>query len=155
MACQSTPSPEVTFAAGCIELFLPVAVPSQRPLGRSPGARQPPCGVRHRALSGGLWIPRAFRLPAFASCAFLHPLWSWPALAMGLLAPARPQRGYHVPHRQETSGELASLRREPGTVSAQPLTWVDPRSSKDPHHHICPLLHKLTVCFSFDPCCIT
>src|SRR5215831_13067485 len=72
MACQSTPSPEVTFAAGCIELFLPVAVPSQRPLGRSPGARQPPCGVRHRALSGGLWIPPAFRLPAFASCAFLR-----------------------------------------------------------------------------------
>src|SRR6266849_10005867 len=73
MACQSTPSPEVTFAAGCIELFLPVAVPSQRPLGRSPGARQPPCGVRHRALSGGLWIPPAFRLPAFASCTFLRP----------------------------------------------------------------------------------
>jgi hypothetical protein len=141
MACQSIPSPEVTFAAGCIELFLPVAVPSQRPLGRSPSARQPPCGVRHRALSGGLWIPRAFRLPAFASCAFLRPLWSWPTLAMGLLAPARPQRGYHVPHRQETSGELASLRREPGTLSREPLISPDPHSDEDSHRHTRPLLH--------------
>ena len=62
----------------------------------------------------------------------LYPLWSWPALAIGLLAPARPQRGSHVPHRQETSGELASLRREPGTVSAQPLTWADPSAPLNP-----------------------
>src|SRR6266446_10747336 len=142
MACQSTPSPEVTFAAGCIELFLPVAVPSQRPLGRSPSARQPPCGVRHEALSGGLWIPRAFRLPAFASCAILCPLWTWPALAMGLLESSRPQRGYHVPHRQDASGELASLRREPGTVSAKPLTFADHYSKKD-------------VSATFVPFCIT
>src|SRR5919197_1893593 len=85
MACQSTASPEVTFAAGCIELFLPVTVPSQRPLGRSPGARQHPFELRQWALSGGLWIPPAFRRPAFASCAFLRPLRSWPALAIGLL----------------------------------------------------------------------
>src|SRR4030095_11188351 len=85
MACQSTASPEVTFAAGCIELFLPVAVPAQRSLGRSPGARQPPCGVCQRALAGGLWIPPAFRRPAFASCAFLRPLWSAPALTIGVL----------------------------------------------------------------------
>ena len=32
----------------------------------------------------------------------------------------RPYRGFHVPHRQATSGELASRRREPGTVSAGP-----------------------------------
>src|SRR4051812_2652597 len=67
MACQSRTSPEVTFAACCIELFLLVAVPSHRALGRLSSSRQPPCGVRHGALSGGLWIPRAFRLPAFAS----------------------------------------------------------------------------------------
>src|SRR5262245_61762660 len=30
MACQSRTSPEVTFAAGCIELFLLVTVPSHR-----------------------------------------------------------------------------------------------------------------------------
>src|SRR3979411_669487 len=131
IACQSTTSPEVTFAAGCIELFLPVAVPSQRPLGRSPGARQPPCGVRHAALSGGLWIPRAFRLPAFASCAILYPLWTWPALAMGLLEGYMPTRASHAPDRQDVSGELASLRREPGTVSAKPLISADHHSNKD------------------------
>src|SRR5215831_5704623 len=131
MACQSTASPEVTFAAGCIELFLPVTVPLQRPLGRSPGARQPPCGVRQWTLSGGLWIPRAFRRPAFASCAFLRPLWTWPALAIGLLESSRPQRGYHVSHRQDTSGELASLRRELGTLSAGPLRPADRCSIKD------------------------
>src|SRR5262249_49426537 len=141
MACQSTASPEVTFAAGCIELFLPVAVPSQRPLGRSPGARQPPCGACHRALSGGLWIPRAFRRPAFASCAFLRPLWSWPALAIGLLTSARPQWGYHVSHRQETLGELASLRRERGTVSVRPLTLTDHSSLKHVSVTFVPLTH--------------
>src|SRR2546430_567208 len=142
MACQSRTSPEVTFAACCIELFLLVAVPSHRALGRLSGARQPPCRVRHQALSGGLWIPRAFRLPAFASCAILCPLWTWPALAMGLLNGSRPQRGYHVPHRQDASGELASLRREPGTVSAKPLTFADPYSRKD-------------VSATFVPFCIT
>src|SRR5215813_14009234 len=91
MACQSTASPEVTFAARCIELFLPVAVPLQRLLGRSPGARQHPFELRHRALSGRLWFPHAFRRPAFASCAFLRPLWVSPALTRGLLARARPQ----------------------------------------------------------------
>src|SRR5919109_219550 len=131
MACQSPASPEVTFAASCIELFLPVAVPSQRPLGRSPGARQPPCGVCHRALSGGLCLLCAFRRPAFASCAFLRPLWSWPALAIGLLESSRPQWGYHVSHRQETLGELASLRRERGTVSARPLTLTNHSSLKN------------------------
>src|SRR5262249_55056615 len=127
------------FAAGCIELFLPVAVPSQRPLGRSPGARQPPCGVRQWALSGGLWIPRAFRQPAFASCAFLRPLWSWPVLAMGLLASARPQWGYHFSHRKVVLGGLASLRGGGAPFSAEPLTPPDPSSGKASHRHIRPL----------------
>jgi hypothetical protein len=43
----------------------------------------------------------------------------------------RPQRGCHVPHRQDALGELASLRRELGTVSARPLTPADRRSIKD------------------------
>jgi hypothetical protein len=43
----------------------------------------------------------------------------------------RPYRGFHVPHRQATSGELASLRREPGTVSAGLQTPADLCSSKD------------------------
>jgi hypothetical protein len=97
--------------------------------------------VRQWALSGGLWIPRAFRLPAFASCAFLRPLWTWPALAMGLLESSRPQWGYHVSHRQETLGELASLRRERGTVSARPLTLADHSSLKDVSVTCVPLMH--------------
>src|SRR5262249_41530049 len=44
---------------------------------------------------------------------------------------SRPQRGCHVSHRQETLGELASLRRERGTVSARPLTPADQSSLKD------------------------
>jgi hypothetical protein len=93
------------------------------------------------ALSGGLWIPRAFRRPALASCAVLYPLRDWPALARGLLSHLRPQRGCHVPHRQAALGELASRRRERGTVSTGPLTPVDHGSSKDvstpfvPSHH--------------------
>jgi hypothetical protein len=39
--------------------------------------------------------------------------------------------GYHVSHRQDTSGELASLRRELGTLSAGPLKPADHRSIKD------------------------
>ena len=42
-----------------------------------------------------------------------------------------PQRGCHVPHREDTCGELASLRRERGTVSAGPLRPADHRSYKD------------------------
>src|SRR6266516_50496 len=103
MACQSTASPAVTFAASCIGLFLPVAVPLQRLLGRSPGARQHPFELRHRALSGGLWFPRAFRRPAFASCAFLRPLWVKPALAIGLLE--RPD------HNGVTTFHIGKTRR--------------------------------------------
>ena len=58
---------------------------------------------------------------------------------MGLLARARPQWGYHVSHRQDALGELASLRRERGTVSGEPLTSPDPYSDKDSHCHIRPL----------------
>ena len=73
--------------------------------------------------------------------AVLCPLWDWPALAIGLLDASRPQRGCHVPHRQETLGELASLRREPGTISGEPLISPDPHSSKDSHRHTRPLWH--------------
>src|SRR5262245_18754112 len=81
-------------------------------------------------LSGGVCFPPPFRLPAFAS---------WPscptrASVQPCSAPtahSRPYWGFHVPHRQATSGELASRRREPGTVSARPLTLADPCSIKD------------------------
>ena len=53
-----------------------------------------------------------------------------------------PQRGCHVPHRQETLGALASLRREPGTISGEPLISPDPHSSKDSYRHTRPLLHN-------------
>ena len=54
---------------------------------------------------------------------------------------SRPQRGYHVSHRQETLGELASLRRERGTVSARPLTLADHSSLKDGSVTCVPLTH--------------
>jgi hypothetical protein len=50
---------------------------------------------------------------------------------MGLLVRTRPQRGCHVPHRQVVSGELSSLRRKLGTLSAEPLNSVDLCFSKD------------------------
>jgi len=132
MACQSRRSPDVTCAACCSQLFLPVAVSSHRPLGRWSGTRQYPFGWRHSALSGGLCVPRAFRR---AGLRFL----SSPVPAAGLARScervtgvcSRPQWGSHVPHRQEALGELASLRRERGTVSAGPQTPADPGSSKD------------------------
>jgi hypothetical protein len=74
--------------------------------------------------------------------AILCPLWDWPVLAIGLLKNSRPQRGCHVPPRQETLGELASLRREPGTISREPLISPDPHSNKDSHRHTRPLLHN-------------
>ena len=46
-----------------------------------------------QALSGRLWIPFAFRLPAFASCHLLFPLRSWPFLAVGLLAEGQTSSG--------------------------------------------------------------
>src|SRR5215471_18427217 len=74
--------------------------------------------------------------------AVLCPLWDWPVLAIGLLETSRPQRGCHVPHRQETLGELASLRREPDTLSREPLISPDPHSKKDSHCHTRPLMHN-------------
>jgi hypothetical protein len=49
--------------------------------------------------------------------------------------------GYHVSHRQDTLGELASLRRERGTVSARPLTLTDHSSLKDVSVTCVPFLH--------------
>jgi hypothetical protein len=71
----------------------------------------------------------------------LYPLRGWPALTMRLLGLPRPQRGYHVPHRQDVSDELASLRRERGTVSAGPLTPTDHGSLKDVSVTCVPLMH--------------
>jgi hypothetical protein len=140
-ACQSRMSPEVTFAARCSDLFPLVSVPIQRPLGRSPGSRQHPFGLRHRALSGGLWIPRAFRRTGVRFLSPPVPAAGLPALAIRLLDGSRPQRGCHVPHRQDASGELASLCRERGTVSAGPLTPTDPDSFKDVSVTCVPLMH--------------
>ena len=60
---------------------------------------------------------------------------------MGLLESFRPQRGYHVSHRQDTLGELASLRREQGTVLARPLTLTNQSSLKDVSVTFVPLTH--------------
>ena len=47
----------------------------------------------------------------------------------------RPYRGFHVLHRQVASGELASRRREPGTVPACSLTMLafTPGRTSQPH----------------------
>ena len=78
----------------------------------------------------------------FRFLAVLSPLGSWPAFTIGLLEDSRPQRDYHVPHKEDALGELASLRREPDTVSAEPLTSTDLHSNKDSYCHTCPLLHN-------------
>jgi hypothetical protein len=78
----------------------------------------------------GYGFPVPFGVPACASCAFLYPLQSWPALAMRLLDSSRLQRGSHVPHRPAALGALASRRRERGTVSTGPLTPVCPENLK-------------------------
>src|SRR5215470_81438 len=88
-------------------------------------------GYGYTTLSGGLWLPRAFRRPAFASCAFLRPLWSSPALTIGLLE--CPDHSGVTTFRigKTRRGELASLRRERGTLSAGPLRPADRCSIKD------------------------
>jgi len=88
-------------------------------------------GYAIRRYPAGYEFPLAFAIPAFASCAVLDQLRGWPALAIGLLADTRPQRGFHGPHRQDALDELASLHREQGTISAGPLTPTAQRSSKD------------------------
>jgi hypothetical protein len=60
---------------------------------------------------------------------------------MGLLAPARPQRDFHVSHRQDALDELASRRRERGPVSACSLTHADHGSDKDVSATFVPLMH--------------
>ena len=109
-----------------------------------------------RRYPAGYGFPVPFGVPAFAFCAFLCPLRAWPALAMGLLEDSRPQRGCHVPHRQAALGELASLRRELGTVSARPLTPADRRSIKDVSTPFVPSLRydasiKASQVFNSDP----
>ena len=64
--------------------------------------REHPFGVGI-ALSSRLWIPAAFRLLAFAAEAIPSPLRMCAAVAVGLLACARPYGGYHVPHPQATT----------------------------------------------------
>lgn len=52
-------------------------------------------------LSGGLWFPRAFRLPAFASWGILSPLGCCAALTVGLLVCPDPIgiTTFHMPNR--------------------------------------------------------
>ncbi len=60
------------------------------------------------ALSSRLLIPAAFRLLAFAAEAIPSPLRICAAVAVGLLACARPYGGYYVPHPKDTT-DLGAL----------------------------------------------
>src|SRR5215813_281548 len=89
-----------------------------------------------RSLGGYCPIRRVIFSPCLsaASIRFLAvvcPLRIWPSLTIGLLDRSRRQRGFHVSHRQETSGKWVSLCRERGTISAGSLIPADLRSSKD------------------------
>ena len=64
--------------------------------------REHPFGLG-RPLSSRLLIPAAFRLLAFAAEAIPSLLRMCTAVAVGLLACARPYGGYHVPHPQATT----------------------------------------------------
>jgi|SRR5579875_454370 len=88
------------------------------------------------ALSGGLWIPRAFRPPAFASWAFVSR-WGVGLLSRsGYWQPqrrvARPQRGFHVPlHRDATGvgalytpGSRCPRARVTGTPASRDADWA-------------------------------
>jgi hypothetical protein len=70
----------------------------------------------------------------------------------------RPDRtgGYHVSHRQDASVELASLRREPGTVSAEPLKSADLCFNKNVSTTFVPSMHydastKASLAFNSTP----
>ena len=67
-------------------------------------------------LSGGLWLPRAFRLPAFASWGILSPLGCCAALAVGLLIAQTPSG---LP-RSAYPTQRRRLRLSPGGASSAP-----------------------------------
>ncbi|MGQ4808766.1 hypothetical protein NKDENANG_02155 [Candidatus Entotheonellaceae bacterium PAL068K] len=84
---------------------------SLRSIADSPMARQHSfeSGI---ALSGRLWIPVAFGLPAFASRHFPFPLENWPFLAVALPDCSGLYRGYPVPHNRDATG--LGVRSTPG-----------------------------------------
>ena len=86
--------------------------------------RQPSGGG---AGSCGSRFPVAFRLSAFASWVILRPLGSCTFLTVGLPADqsAGPQRGCHVAHEQDSTGQGAPFT--PGTVvRSRPATILRP-----------------------------
>jgi hypothetical protein len=74
----------------------------------------------------GFLLP--FERPAFASWVIVRPLRRWAFLTVGLPAyqqQTAPQRGCHVAHEQDTTGQDASFT--PGTVvRSRPTTTLRP-----------------------------
>ena len=95
----------------------------RRSPGDSPGPRQPPFGAGQKALSTGLWLPRAFRRVAFASWAVLLPLKDWASLTVGLLA-ASDFKGVATFCTSETRGGGCLLY--PGAVVPAPGVFGAP-----------------------------
>ena len=98
--------------------------------GRRPCAARPhPWGRRISHMGSRIRTAPA-RCAKSSSCTAIWLGKSWPSCPTGASAPpygapttnGRLHWGCHVPHRQEASDELASRRRERGTVSAEPLT---------------------------------
>ena|SRR5262245_48575783 len=119
----------VTFTHAGIQLF-PWISPLLPVLSTRHPATSAPFQVGYYPIRRVMSSPVPFGMPAFA-CWPSYPAKAWALPYSEPTAEGRPYRGFHVPHRQEASGELASLRRERGTVSAEPQISADLCSSKD------------------------
>jgi hypothetical protein len=105
-----------------------------RPVAACFGAmvRRPSAPVRgrHPTRSGGGWLPRAVRRPAFAAGAVRSPRRHEPALALGCREESRPPRAGHGPPRPAALGEVAARRRARGPVAADPCTAAAPAPAR-------------------------
>ena len=138
-ASQSRTSPSGPFTVDGVQLahrfrhlhsLLLTGSPDPRQLPFGPGTR--PYPTSYAAPSGGgagsrgSRFPVAFRLSAFASWVILRPLGSSPSSRSAYRrSTAGPQRGCHVAHEQDSTGQGAPFT--PGTVvRSRPATILRP-----------------------------
>ena len=139
-ASQSRTSPSGPFTATVSNLPIGSGIANQLLLTGSPDPRQLPFGpgnrpyptsyaatIRRRGRYTGSRFPVAFRPSAFASWVLLRPLgrFSLPRGRPTGGRPAGPQRGCHVAHEQDSTGQGAPFT--PGTVvRSRPTTILRP-----------------------------